>query len=83
MICAENDLSDLGHGPCFGDSGGPLVCRHPGTNLWQLQGIVSHGGGDLFEGIRPKTCDARVKTAIFTDVYAIQGWITQMLNTIV
>ena len=72
MFCAKNMYSHLGHGPCFGDSGGPLVCQIPGTIQWQLEGIVSHGSGPVLPF---KTCNAQLKTAIFTNVFNMRAWI--------
>lgn len=60
--------------PCRGDSGGGFYLLDSSTKLFNLQGIVSASGSDLYRG-----CDVNIYT-IYTNVARFIDWIKSKIG---
>jgi uncharacterized repeat protein (TIGR01451 family) len=70
MMCA-GFIYKGGHDSCYGDSGGPLVIQDPGSEEWQLAGLVSWGYGCGLPGL----------PGVYTRVSEFTTWVTEIMQT--
>jgi len=69
MLCREHRVDSS---VCQEDAGSPLMCLN--NNRWELQGVLSAGGGCSQEG-------KEVSPSVFTSIPALREWIDTVMET--